>query len=116
MYHLPISVEVPPGIPATNPSSKKVARYHLPNTMLVHGPLPEAHILDINCAVSVQGSAAAPSISPEAAAQQQREKCLQAALVDASPIQARLAQELYDKGFTDFRSVRIPTNSPTQHH
>jgi hypothetical protein len=51
----------------------------------------------------VQEHAAPPAINPEQADQQHREECLNAALVDASPIQARLAHELYDKGFTDFR-------------
>ncbi|WIA13609.1 hypothetical protein OEZ85_007174 [Tetradesmus obliquus] len=44
----------------------------------------------------------------EAAAAASRQAAYEAAQVDASPIQARLAQELFDKGFSDFRFVRVP--------
>jgi hypothetical protein len=41
----------------------------------------------------------------KAAAAASRQAAYEAAQVDASPIQARLAQELFDKGFSDFRWV-----------
>ncbi|KAF8060054.1 hypothetical protein HT031_004993 [Scenedesmus sp. PABB004] len=52
------------------------------------------------------GAAAATAAAAAAAAA--RDAALAAALVDASPIQARLARELHEKGFSDFRFVRVP--------
>jgi hypothetical protein len=61
-----------------------------------------------SCAVALQAHA---GIKPQelnaeaaaAAAAASRQAAYDAAQIDASPIQARLAQELFDKGFSHFR-------------
>jgi hypothetical protein len=60
------------------------------------------------CAYTLQApsSAQPPALdaaAAKAAAAASRQAAYEAAQIDASPIQARLAQELFDKGFSDFR-------------